>query len=190
MVNVHMTAQHSLVFAHRSFEEISVKVIYRFLIVQESEVTAKNDTAINLVLCHKYRQRILEHIQIAYKNSRYVIFCHILSEQEFFDNLKLTSSCKLIYANVYCSGEQNLSPREKIRGSVFKKSSVSNSLKLKKNKTYARFGELEIQKKNASHFDKNIAQVLYKEDYLLIILKFCFLQLVPNLHRREKVYRN
>ena len=26
------------------------------------------------------------------------------------------------------------------------------------------FGELEIQKKNASHFNRNIAQVFYKED--------------------------
>ena len=37
-----------------------------------------------------------------------------------------------------------------------------NSLKLKKNTSYMAFGELEIQKKNASHFDTNIAEVSYK----------------------------
>ena len=31
-----------------------------------------------------------------------------------------------------------------------------------------KFAELEIQRKNASHFDKNIAQVFYKEDYSFI----------------------
>ena len=31
-----------------------------------------------------------------------------------------------------------------------------------------KFGELEIQRKNASYFDKNIAQVFYKEDYSFI----------------------
>ena len=35
---------------------------------------------------------------------------------------------------------------------------------LKKNITYVTFGELEIQMQNASHFDKNITQVFYKED--------------------------
>ena len=39
-----------------------------------------------------------------------------------------------------------------------------NSLKLKKNTTYVTFRELEIQKKNASYFDKNIAQIFIRED--------------------------
>ena len=51
------------------------------------------------------------------------------------------------------------------RGSLdLKKLLFQNSLKLRENTTYVTFGELEIQKKNASHFDKNISQVFYKED--------------------------
>ena len=47
---------------------------------------------------------------------------------------------------------------------VLKNLLFQNSLKLKKSMTYVTFGELEIQKKSASHFDKNVAQVFYKED--------------------------
>ena len=70
-----------------------------------------------------------------------------------------------------------------------------NSLKLKKHTTYVTFGALEIQKKNLSQFDKNIAQVFCQEEffflfqipcrnqlnilkfylgYFLITFKFCF----------------
>ena len=47
---------------------------------------------------------------------------------------------------------------------ILKNLLLQSSLKLKKNTTYATIGELEIQKKNASHFDKTIAQIFYKED--------------------------
>ena len=43
-----------------------------------------------------------------------------------------------------------------------------NSLKLKEHTTYMTFGELEIQKKNLSQFDKNIAQVFCQEDFFFI----------------------
>ena len=70
------------------------------------------------------------------------------------------------------------------------------------------FGEFEIQKKKALHFNKNITQVFYKEGwiiflfqilcrnqlrilkfylrYLLITRQFSFLSLVPKLHLRKK----
>ena len=47
---------------------------------------------------------------------------------------------------------------------VLKNLPFLNSLKLKKNTTYITFRELEIQKKNASYFDKNIAQIFIIED--------------------------
>ena len=50
-------------------------------------------------------------------------------------------------------------------GPVLKKSSVSKLIEIKeKCNINLTFGEIEIQKKNALHFDKNIAQVFYKED--------------------------
>ena len=48
---------------------------------------------------------------------------------------------------------------------VLKKSSVSKLVEIKeKCNINLTFGETEIQKKNALPFDKNIAQVFYKED--------------------------
>ena len=44
-----------------------------------------------------------------------------------------------------------------------------NSLKLKKHTTYVTFGALEIQKKNLSQFDKNIAQVFCQEEFFFFI---------------------
>ena len=39
-------------------------------------------------------------------------------------------------------------------------------MKLRKNTTYLTFGELGIGKKNASHFDKNIARVFYNNFFI------------------------
>ena len=69
---------------------------------------------------------------------------------------------------------------------VLKKLLFENSLKLKKNTTYVKFGELEIQKKIASHFDKNVAQAFYKKDWIILLFQMpCRTQLkTPKFYLR------